>query len=91
MSDPTILAPCNPSLMKYFMTDASDYGLGAVMIQVYEDQNTRPISFTSRKFSTEERKYKVMKREFLAIFHALKKWRFYLHGGPDFILVTYHE
>lgn len=43
--------------MKIFMAHASDYGLSAVMLHVYEEKTARLISFTSKTFSTVERKY----------------------------------
>lgn len=77
--------------MNIFMADSIDYGLGSVMLQVYEDKTVQPIYFTSRNYSTAEMKYTVTERECLEIFHALTKWRFYLHGGPAFFVMTYHE
>lgn len=36
-------------------------------------------------------KYTVTERECLAIVHSLKKWRFYLHGGAKFLVMTDHQ
>ena len=50
----------------------------------------RPVAFTSRKMTDAEVKYTVTERECLAIVHALRKWRCYLHGEPDLIVETDH-
>ena len=73
------------------MTDASDYGIGGVLIQVDEDGLCRPVSFISRKLKPAEKRYTVTERKCLAVVFALKKWRHYLHGGPTFSVITDHE
>ena len=69
-------------------TDASDFAIGAVLSQSYED-GEHPIAFESRKMNDAEVKYPVHEREFLAVIHALRKWRHYLEG-QRFIIVTDH-
>ena len=72
------------------MTDASDYGLGGVLLQESDDGKWRPVSFTARKLKGAEVRYTVTEKECLAVVHALRKWRHYLHGVPCFIVVTDH-
>jgi len=48
-------------------TDASDFALGAVLSQVWEDEKWDPVAFHSRKFSPAEINYDVHDKEMAAI------------------------
>ena len=66
--------------------DASDYGIGAVLLQ-----NDRPVAYESRRFAPAELNYTVSEKEALAVIHALKVWRCYLESGQEVTLVTDHH
>ena len=66
-------------------TDASEFALGAVLLQ-----DGHPIAFESRKLTAAERNYRVHERELLAIIHALKVWRCYLDNRKRNTLLTDH-
>ena len=70
-------------------TDASDIGIGAVLMQDDEGR-LRPVCFESRKLKSTEINYKVREKELLAIVYALTKWRHYLEGN-FFTVITDHE
>ena len=59
--------------------DASDVGLGAVLVQG-EPGEERPILFLSRKLFDRERKYSTIEEEGLAIKWAVDSLRYYLLG-----------
>ena len=61
-------------------TDASDFAIGAVL-----SQGGRPIAFESRKLTSAEQGYATHDREMLAIVHALRAWRPYLHGRKPLV------
>jgi hypothetical protein len=62
-------------------TDASGYGVGAVLAQEGQPDpksgkpRTHPVAYYSSTFTLTERNYDVYERELLAIIKALKNWR----------------
>ncbi|ROT64664.1 putative uncharacterized protein K02A2.6-like [Penaeus vannamei] len=89
----TIAAPLNDLVKKNapnrVKTDASDVGLGAVLLQ--EDADVKmPVAYASRKLSDAEKKYSVVERECLAVVWATKKFYRYLYG-QQFYLETDHR
>ena len=60
-------------------TDASDTAVGAVLQQPLNGVWT-PISFFSRKLHTAETKYSTLDKELLAMYLAVKKFRYFIEG-----------
>lgn len=69
-------------------TDASNWGVGAVLSQV-QGGTERVIAYYSRALSKPERNYCVTRRELLAVVAGLRHFRHYLYGTP-FLLRTDH-
>ncbi|KAJ4789012.1 polyprotein [Rhynchospora pubera] len=63
-------------------TDASDKGIGAVLMQ-----GRRPIAFMSKCLGVKNQGMSTYEKEFLALLTAVQKWRHYLIGGP-FVIKT---
>ena len=80
-----------PDITKPFIlrTDASDYGLGAILLQKHDDV-LFPICFASKKLSDRERNYSTMEKECLAVVWGTKKFINYLYGS-EFTLQTDHQ
>lgn len=75
---PVLLTP-DPSLPYEVYTDASNFALGAVLLQ-NQGNGKHPVAFLSRKLTPAERNYPTGDRELLAIYYALQQWRCYLEG-----------
>jgi RNase H-like domain found in reverse transcriptase/Integrase zinc binding domain len=70
-------------------TDASDFGIGGVLEEEFDD-GVHPIAYVSRKLNVPERNYPTHDRELLAIVHVVKELRCYLHGSA-FVVRTGHH
>jgi hypothetical protein len=57
-------------------TDASDYGIGAIL-----SQRGRPIAYLSKALGPTKRAWSIYSKEMLAIMEAIRAWRTYLLGS----------
>ncbi|CAM4525673.1 unnamed protein product, partial [Lepidochelys olivacea] len=82
----------NPDFDKPFMvfTDASDTGLGAVLMQEDEKGERHPIVYLSKKLLPREQHYAAIEKECLAMVWALRKLEPYLFGR-HFTVYTDHS
>src|SRR6202048_23618 len=77
----TILAHFDPRMRIRVETDASKYAIAAILSQLQEDGQWRPVAFWSRKLIPAETRYETHDQELLAIVAAFKQWRHYLEGS----------
>ena len=89
MASTTLLIHPKPHALTSVMTDASDAAVGAVL-QQYVDGHWQPISFFSKKLSQAETHYSTFDRELLAVYLAIKHFRYFLEGRV-FHVVTDHK
>lgn len=89
MSGPVLRAP---GVGKPFVgqTDACDLGIGAVLSQLDENDEERPVAYAGQKLLPLEIKYATIEKECLAIVWALKQFKIYLFGMP-FLIETDHK
>ena len=73
----------------YLQTDASDMGVGGVLLQEWNDIKC-PIAFFSRKFLERQTRYSIIEKECLAIIWSIQKFEIYLFGR-QFVLETDHQ
>lgn len=70
-------------------TDASEDGIGAVLLQLENDEKL-PVAYASRKLQDREQSYAVIEKECLAVVWGVQKFHQYLYGH-EFLLETDHQ
>ena len=63
------------------MIDASDLGVGAVLLQE-NDGVDKPIAYFSKKLNGSQMKYSTVEKELLSLILALKHFETYISAGP---------
>ena len=81
-----ILRHYDPELQYIIECDASDFAIGAVLLQELEGR-LHPVTFHSSKIKKHEINYKIPDKELLAITAAFKEWCRYLEGARHKISV----
>ena len=90
LTEAPILAHYDPERPIILATDASAYGLGAVLSQVNADGTEQPISFASRTLTASERNYSQLDKEALSLMFGVRRFHNYLYGR-HFKLQTDHK
>ena len=70
-------------------TDASNTGLGAVLLQEHDGMK-KPIAYASKRLLPRERRYSTIERKAMAKVWGVKKFSPYIYG-KQFILETDHK
>lgn len=71
-------------------TDASNYGVGALLLQENLDGNLLPVQWASKKLTITESRYSISEKEMLAILFGIEKFAYELRGRK-FHLITDHK
>ncbi len=71
------LAPFDPTIPLVVATDASQHGLGGVLLQ-----NDRPVLYVARSLTPAESRYAIIEKELLAVVFVLTRCHFYTFGRP---------
>ena len=69
--------------------DASDSGVGAALMQEYDDGRF-PVEYASKKLTDAEKKYAVIEKECLSLVWDVKRFASYLYG-KEFLVETDHQ
>ena len=82
-----------PDWAKQFIldTDCSELAMGAVLAQLDENQDEKPIAFFSKKLSDSQKKYSITKQEMLALVSAIRHFHTYLYGAKFRCRVDHHS
>ena len=86
-----ILQHFDPDLPITVEADASNFAIGAILLQPDKDGNLHPVAYHSRKLNSAELNYSTHDKEMLAIIDAFKTWRHYLIGSDQVIIYTDHH
>lgn len=89
MSNPQHLAYYSVHNPTSLVTDASDHGLGAVLMQ-HSGGKLRVVSYASKSLSKTEKKYSTLDKEALAVVWATERFQMYLKG-LEFTILTDHK
>lgn len=82
-----LLAFPNPSAQFSIQTDAPGIAIGAILQQA-KDGIWQPLCFFSRKLTPAQRNYSAY-RELLAVYAAIKHFRFMIEGRNFFVLTDH--
>ena len=71
-------------------TDASKYGVGAVLLQKDDEGKLQPCAYFAKSLSSPQRTYSTYDQELLGIVAAMSEWRVYIEGCRSVTVITDH-
>jgi transposase InsO family protein len=89
-SEPVVAQPVRDKPFR-IETDASEWAIGYVLLQLGADGHLHPVAFDGRKLQGAELNYPTQEKELLAIKEALRTWNRYIDNGTTTTVVTDHE
>ena len=90
MATSEVMKYFNLSLKTELIVDASPVGLGAILMQVTEDEGTNIVTYASLSLTDCESRYSQTEREALAVVWGIEHFHLYLYGSP-FQVITDHK
>ena len=80
--------PCSKT---FICVDAHSSGLSAILMQGDNIENAKAVAFASRTTTSAESRYPQLDLEALSVDFGLRRFRYYLVGGPTIQVVTDHK
>ena len=82
-----------PDFMKEFIldTDCSGIAMGAVLSQLNEQEEEKPIAYFSRSLNNAQRNYPITKQEMCALVESIRHFKPYLYGSKFTCRVDHHS
>ena len=90
LSSSPVLVHYDPRLPITVASDASPYGVGAILSHVMPNGEERPVAYASRTLNAAEKNYAQIEKEALALVYGVKKFHKYIYGRK-FTLITDHK
>ena len=81
----------DPNLPTYIFVDASINGFGAILYQGKSQDLCHSVTVASRATTEVESRYPQKDLEAMAIDFALRRFRYYIVGGPQITVITDHK
>ena len=81
----------DPCAHTYICVDAHSTGLSAILMQGDSIEEAKPIAFASRTTTDAEARYPQLDLEALSVDFGLRRFRYYLVGGPTVEVITDHK
>ena len=91
LSDQALLNYFDTQLPTYIIVDAHRSGLSAILAQGESIEQAKMVSCASRATTPVERRYHQLDLEALAVDFGLRRFRQYIVGGPQTVVVTDHK
>jgi hypothetical protein len=91
LREDTLVRHYDPKQPTYIFVDAHQTGISAILSQGESIESSRPVAFASRATTSVESRYPQLDLEALAIDYGLRRFRFYLVGGPETATITDHK
>lgn len=88
LSSTPVLAMPDYNRPFYIQTDASDIGIGAILMQKFDGEE-KVIAYTSYKFKKAEKRYMTTEKELYAIVKGIEKFLPYIQGVKFFVITDH--
>ena len=90
LTKPIVLTLYDVNADTRIATDASSFGLGAVLLQKTTKDEWKPVAYASRSMTVTERRYAQIEKEALAITWGCERFSTYVLG-KQFLILTDHK
>ena len=80
LTEPPVVAIFDDNKPTFLHTDASEIGIGSILMQKNDQNQKEVIAYYSRRLTEAESKYDNCERECLAVVESVDHFRIYLHG-----------